>query len=367
MELINTQQLVNFLVRREWTHQENGDYFQLKPPNSLQLPRDYSLFVRKEIANADKESYLSRLLRNLSDIYKIEIDELARMVSKASTILSLRVYDDHKNNIGLTVFEQLLSSFSRLLEDTAAFTLTKKPKLDEDIHEAKDYLSKCNFFKTAEGSFVAKIELPSDGVLRQQGLFDVQVNNNEVNVILEKTLALVESKISKSTEDEDFRNLVLENRNLINLDVLEDIKEIYEVTGIQNMDYSFNFPERRSTVRMEGFDTNRIKNLSAFIGLIREELEDKVYDITLNNGVVYGLSSKDPFEDKNKIRVYGVEKGLNQPITVVIKLDSEQYIQAIEAHKDKKNIFIKGKAVKRKREYHIIELEKFHLGEEAEQ
>lgn len=360
---ITSEQLIFFLTNRGWSLSDADDYFQLVPPNILNLPENYSLFIKKIIEGIDKNTYLRNLIKNISQIYSIESDELFRMITAVSTIFSIRVYDSKNHNLELTRFESLLSNFSKLLEDTAAFVLSKKPKLEEDFHEAKEYLSQCNFLKTSKGSFIAKIELPSKGILRQGGLFDNQVLNMDVNVTLEKTLSLVkETMFSSDNGQENYRNIISENKELINLDMLEDIKDVYEETGIENIDYSFNYPDRDVTVEMEGFDLVKIENLDSFIGIIRQELEDKIYEISVAHGIVYTLSSKDPFEDKNKIRVLGIAKGLSQPITVIVKLDSDQYSKAIDAHKDKKQISLSGKAVKRKKEYHVTELESIDFG-----
>lgn len=363
MEL-TSEQLIFFLKNRNWSVSDTDGYFQLSPPDNLSLPEGYLLFIKKIIEGVDKKFYIKNLIKNISQIYCIESDELIRIITMVSTIFSVRIYDNNEHTIELTRFDKLLSSFSKLLEDTASFVLSKKPKLDEDIHEAKEYLSKCNFIKTAKGSFVAKIELPSKGILRQGGLFDDQVLNNDVNITLEKTLSLIKDNISSGTggDEENLRNIISRNRELINLDMLEDIRDVYEDTGFENIDYSFNYPERDISFKMENFDSSKVQSLNSFIGIIRKELEDRVYEISVTNGIVYTLSSKDPFEDKNKIRVLGIENGLKQPITVIVKLESGQYSQAIDAHKDKKQITLSGKAVKRKKEYYVTDLSDINFG-----
>ncbi len=351
--------IISFLTNRAWIiEKEENKFVGLKPPIEFHLSDDYLLYIPKTLEKADSNVYINNILNIIGDFYSLSNEELCVILQKENDILKVRIHDaqTREGKIQLNRFEELINSIRKILCDTANFVIHKDVFGDIDTDEASRYLNYCNFMQTEKGSFIANIQLPTKETIKEDTLFEKKINSQEINYKLFEVLSFVNQEIIEK-EKEFTEDDLIENHNNINVRLYKDIEALLEKTNIENIDFTFHSLESSNSVFSRGITKNKVFRLNQFIEKVQSHIiEEGIFTI---KGQITSLSSKDPDGFKNKVTYLGLLE--NNPVKVYASLNSENYKRAIEAHKLKEYISIKGLAKKTKNTVKFIEVITFSI------
>ena len=339
--------IILFLQNRGWViAKQNDKFIELAAPEHFGFPEDYTIAIPKSEHKIDFAAFISNIESVIGEIYQLSSDEIEVILEKEQTVFSMRVYDDATQNgrISLTRFDDLLDKVKNILLNAASFVINPDVTNTKIYNEATRYLNLCQFLHTEKGSFVAKIQLPSKEVIIDEDMFnDKPIISEDINSKIEEVLSFVTNSVFKGNfEISD--SYVLENEGKLNLKLLKEIESLYDKVDLKNIDFTFSNISDTSVVQSQNVTREQITTLSNFI----EGVSDIIFEVVQVEftGKVLSLKSKDPDGMKNKIELKGLLDNL--PFTATASLDSNTYKTAIEAHKYKKYIVIKGVAKKGK-------------------
>ena len=357
--MITSQKIILYLTNRGWTlNSENEKFQNFLAPNDLGFEEDYLLPIPINNKTSDFLKFIRKTISLLSDIYEISIEELEVIIEEDNSILSIRIHDIDTQNgkIGFKRFEELVEGLKDLLLDTASFVMNPNLQIKSKPAEAHRYLNSCNFMQTVIGSFVAKIELPSDEIIREPQLFDNVVKASDINTKLKSVITYVNDSVFNSNGQFD-ENHLEENQANINLNLLKDLERIYDKTESRNIEFYFSDIQESVKISTVNVYNEKLIKLSTLIQNINDTLTEE-NQVSLI-GRITNLKSFDPDGEKNEITFNALFDNL--PISVKANLSSENYQDAVDAHKDKRNIQITGILKKMKTLYKFIEIQQFEV------
>ena len=359
--MITNTKIISYITNREWILNRETDKFQFfRAPNSLGFEEEYLLPIPKNSGSSDYTKFLKNTLSLLADIYEISIEELEVIIEEDNAILSIRIHDNQTEDgkIGFKRFEELIEGLKDLLVDTASFVINPNIQIKSKPAEAYRYLNYCKFLQTEVGSFIAKVELPSDEIIREPQLFDGPIVANQINTKLKSVISYVQNSVFASNGQFD-ENHLEENQENINLNLLKDIEKIYDKTESRNIEFYFSDIQDSVKINTENIYNDNLIKLTNLIESINDTLSEENQRTLV--GRIITLKSADPEGERNEITFGSLLD--NMPIKVKARLSSENYQEAVDAHKDKRNIQITGVLKKLKTMYKFIEVQEFEIPE----
>jgi len=339
--------IISFLINRKWqVSEETEAFFSLRSPVEFHLNDDFRLHIPRQINKIDSDRFIGNILEIIADFYDLTLDDLNVILKNENTVLKVRVYDNQteQGKMPLTRFEELVEKIRFILSDTASFVIDRSVTSTRVPEEVSRYLNLCNFMQTEKGSFVAKIQLPTKELIKNNELFDRhEIYSEEINNKLSEVLTFVNQNIFEGDPqvNDDY---LLENETKINIKLLKDIESFFDKAKIKNIDFSFHSITNSKTIVNQNITALKLHKLNQFVELI-ESHSLEVGDFCFTGHIV-ALKSKNPDGLKNSVTFTGIHN--NMPMVAIANLDSEHYKDAIEAHKLKQNITVKGLAKRTK-------------------
>ncbi|WP_438423208.1 hypothetical protein [Aquimarina macrocephali] len=354
------ENIISFLINRDWqVFNENSSFIELSPPEEFQLKDEFKLHVPKNLDKVDTNNFIDNILDIVGEFYSLSVDDLNILLKQENTVFKVRVYDKQteEGKIPLGRFEELVDRIRSILSGTASFVIDKSVISTKTPEEVSRYLNLCNFMQTEKGSFVAKIQLPSKELIKENELFERnEIYSQEINNKLSEVLTYINHNIFEG-DIKVSEEYLIENESRINIKLFKDIESLFEKAKIKNVDFTFHNIESSNTVINKNITKQKLYKLNQFV----EQIESHSYEIDVFTltGQIVALKSKNPDGLKNSVSYVGIFD--NMQITVAANLDSEQYKQAIEAHKMKLNISITGLAKKTKSRARFLEITDFTI------
>lgn len=356
--------IISFLTNREWVAIEgNAKLTTFRPPADFNLPEGFTISIPTSTEFSDFNQFIDNTLEIIGSLYEYSIDELKLMLDKEQTIFSIRIYDDKTKDgrISLIRFEQVLERVKGILLDTASFVIDKNALSFRVPPEAQRYLNLCEFIETQKGSFIAKIQLPQKELIKENELFDRnEIYSEEINEKVKDVLTYVNNEVFTSANKINVTDdYIIENEDHINLKLLKNIESFYLNADIKNIDFTFSSIDETEKIESQNITKAKIHHLTELI----EDVSNKTIEIAdiAFRGQIITLKSKDPDGSRNNVTLGGVYNEL--PVIASVKLDSEHYKEAIEAHKLKQYINITGTAKKTKTRVSFINVATFQIEE----
>jgi hypothetical protein len=353
------ENIVTFLTSRGWSLKEHSNLFHLySPPSELFLPEDYLLEIPSDPKAKGFDYYINSILNIISDIYEnsLSTDDLDAIFNTNSSILSFRIMDEDTENgsIKFERFSNSIDSFRKIFSQATTFVSSKKPIFGNAEFEAENFLQRCRTLQTQKGSFITKFEIIDIPIL---SLYN-RIETHEINTKLFEIIDFLNQEVFKNQQIHTVdKNYVESNIEYINVELFSAIKELYNKAKINNAEYAlnnYNTSKYIETYRI----LPKINYFNKYIQNIKEVLLELVPLEAV--GFIKKLSSISPqTSDKNEVIIESTIANKTEIIKVI--LDSEKYIQAIEAHKNELKVRIKGFATERKTQYTIKELESFEI------
>jgi len=349
-----------FLLSRGWRSVRAGERFErFKPPADLRLGENFWVSLPSgSVAQSAASTYLSKVNEVLSQIYGWSPDNLDRALGSHATVLSIRLADDLATREGalpLPDFDDLISRMRSLIADCAEFVVSDLPFVGRDVEPAEAFVNSCLMLQTEKGSFVARIELPSDLTLKSGDLLGKPITGRDAAERMASVLAFVNERVlegdTKIYEDE----FLATSNTLVNVDVLGDIEQMLSRLGQREVTFSFLRSDYERTIGVGAVGNEKLEQLSRYVTFVKEKLADQ---IALNvTGRVVELRSRDPDSDRNYVTVMSLDRADHMPF--VLALDKERYVLALEAHREKRPVRVRGLGIKLKTQIKVIDLQEF--------
>lgn len=361
MENFIEKNILDFLSSRGWNLKRKGKMFNyFKPPARLNLPEDFYLEIPQFI-NATEKSYQNYIIRIIEDLSAISPDlgnddELRILFSKNNSIIKYRVFDnDNKDGtISFLNYLESLEIFKRMLSQTVSFVTTNKHIFGTAKDESDLFLESCRTLQTEKGSFTTKIEVPNQTI----NSLLTKVHSEEINQKLFDVINFAEEQILNPKENIILNeNYITDNHNFINYEILNSFKELYTKTKINNIEYKLCSVYNERTITTEKVQ-KRILHFNKYLRDLKSILLN-TQSIELI-GFVKKLSSNSPKSSKNNEVILEANiSNLKEKVKIVLK--SDEYLEAIEAHKNEYPIKIIGKAKQNKTMLSIKDIEYFKV------
>lgn len=357
MDLQKSDIIQQFLENRGWKESNRASKFvRFTPPSELGMNESYSLIVPTNEKASDYNDYSGKITKIISEIYSISEVKLSNVFANESTILSFRLEDKKTSggSINLKVLDQFLERTKQTLLDVASATSLNSPFVEHRTIEASTYYENCKYLQTEHGSFVTNIELPTKIMLKENCLFTgKQLVAENINVRLSEYFSFVVNEVFGENNEIYSEQFFEENQNLLSVQVLEDISELIKKTDCENVHFGFLSKNYQKDISATALTDEKHKLLSNYIKYVKEKIESDVkIDV---QGKIVELRSRNPESDKNYVVVSSHLD--DQAIMLAMHLNNVDYQKAIQAHKNSREVKVKGLAKRMKTQYKITKLE----------
>jgi len=346
MKYMLHNRIEQYLQKNNWDTNIISNQLVASPPSDLGFREGFKLIFTTSTDKNDYEEYNKSALNLIAEIYEISVEDLFTSLNHNSEILSFKIHNNSTlhGDVSLGVYQESIENIKDLLVSTAAFTIEEKPQILQYPEEAETYLSLCRFLQTRKGSFETRILLPTNIEIRQAGLLGPSVMANDINMKLIKILEFTLSSIGTEISEE----YLIANRSYINIDASMSLYKIY--SSLPESDLSFKITsafDKYPAVNFLDINISKIKRFDDLNNSIRSKLEEKQYDVDLE-GFITKLETRDVNLDNNTIQLLAIDRNLG-PIKIRIKLEEDEYIKALSAQANKRNVAFKGNVQKLKR------------------
>ena len=336
--------VIRYLLTRGWslTRLQNGI-------NMLSADEgDFEIFLGNQSQNHKEEVYFA--LRTISDYYGKEISDVCRSVSShLSDRISSRIPDEYVRNdsIEFKVAATYISGMKTLLSSSATTEITDNRSFRRTLKEAIQYSESCRFAHTFRGSFGFVIESP------------VRINDTpqldgfDEDVPLERRVVdrLVHgfSSIEEASLFED-PGLISEATSGLSANMCDALADLLEEMDVSNIKFEVDFSSewrRKETVkqgRVFQFSQNDVE-------LIREGAKALKIDDVPKKETIFGKvrragtdgNPSDLVDDgaRREIEVNWISDD-DKLIHIKILVSPEDYLKALDAHKNSKVIKVTG-------------------------
>lgn len=338
--------VIRYLRTRGWdlTRLQNGMNMLSKDGG------DFEIFLSQghESRNHKEEVYFA--LRTISDYYGKDISEVCRSVSShLSDRISSRIPDEYVRNdsIEFRVAATYISGMKTLLSSSATTEITDNRSFRRTLKEAVQYSESCRFAHTFRGSFGFVIESPV-GINDTPPLDgfdeDVPLERRVVDRLVHGFSSIEEASLF---EDPSLISGVTSGLSANMCDALADLLEEMDISNIKfEVDFSSEW-RRKETVKQGKvfqFAQNDVE-------LIREGAKALKIDDVPRKETIFGKvrragtdgNPSDLLDDgaRREIEVNWISDD-DKLIHIKILVSPEDYLKALDAHKNSKVITVTG-------------------------
>ncbi|MGE5344131.1 MAG: hypothetical protein ACM3SY_21910 [Candidatus Omnitrophota bacterium] len=352
--------IIKFLESRGWLKIiENQQFTELKAPEELGFLEEYTLRIPVYSNDSEHDRYTGILMDIISDLYEIKRDDLEVILREEQSIFSVHLSDEEtqEGTIPLIKFQEMITQIKDILLKTASFAISQVYRIRNIPGEAYKYVNLCRFLQTQRGSFITKIQLPSECIIKPKDLFSEELRSKDITYKLSNVLTFINKEIFSKENIRFDEKFFQENHENINLDILEDINKLYE--EVKNVDFKFIGIDQSTEINTREVSGVKKKNLSELIEFVIESTEKEIEKETIITGKIIALKSKNPDGSKNDIRLSGLLD--NKPVEFEANLTSSDYKKAIDAHKRKKDVKMKGLIKEKKNICKFLRVDEFSV------
>lgn len=355
--------LHEFLVDRDWTpsRQARGLTF-FDPPQSLGIEGKFSIALPDQVDRPGVAGLLHAAADSLAELYGFA--GLGHLLNKAASFSDLsgptqlvaRFVDDATTRRGVMPLVALAAYASNLEQ---GLYRSAKFKLGVETHEnkaiAQSFVRDCLFLQTERGSFVARVEVPPS-VLKQGDLFGGEpLASAEVCSSLFSAIQFINDRILGNEEAFDSPGLLGDAITLFDVEMLESLTKVVVDPEMETIDFSLRVGNQLRTSSTGWISQEKRQRLRDFLEFVRQQLRGEA-DLEVVGSIVE-LRSRDPEGNRNYIRVVSMYHGDRTFVSAV--LSNEQYQQALDAHRKKRSVRLRGSGTRLKTQIRLAEVTRF--------
>jgi hypothetical protein len=334
-----------FLLGADWLPtKETSSLSFYAPPESLGIKGRFTVALPTQPGARGTDVLVNEAIAVLQELYGFRFSELLAQVANKSEILgsaqlSVRFVGNTTNDGGIPL-KSLKGFVEHLLK---GLYHSAKLRLDGSSDgpanpSAEEMANDARFLQTEAGSFIAKIEVPFS-VLQQQDLFGrVEITSHDVCSHLLSGLSFINERILQGDVDFQSDEVITESINLFDPGLLEDYEKIVTTPRVEVIELEMLIGSQRRSSSTGFITEERINRLREFADFFKRHFtaEDEIEIL----GTVVELRSRDPAGDRNYARVvadfYGDRTYFGVPLT------NEQYQVAVDAHRSKRLVKVRG-------------------------
>ena len=331
------------------------------PPEALGIQGKFSVALPEGTPKQGVGSLLHGAVNSLVEIYGY--GSLGDLLNRATLLSDLSQparlvsrFIDGTTRRGVMPLTSLASYASNI---EAGLYRSAKFKLGADTKETKliaqRFVKECLFLQTEQGSFVAKVEVPNT-VLRQGDLFGGEpLVSTEVCSSLFSAIHFLNERILRDDSSFESPDILEDVIALFDVELLESLTKVMVGTEMETIEFSFEVGTQVRTSSTGWLSDEKKTRLKDFLNFIREQLRGED-DLDVSGSIVE-LRSRDPEGNKNYIRVVSMFHGDRTFVSAT--LSNEQYQRALDAHRNKRHVRLKGNGTRLKTQIRLTNVTEF--------
>lgn len=357
-------QLQEFLNEHGWIQgrQTRGLTFY-SPPETLGIQGKYSVALPDDITKPGMGNILQGAANSLTEIYGYgnlgDLQNRAAWLSDQSgpTKIVGRFIDraTQKGAMPLASLASYIANMESGLYRSAKFKLGAETKESKLI--AQRFVKNCLFLQTEIGSFVAKVEVPHT-YLKQGDLFGGEpLASTEVCSAFFSAIQFLNDRILRNEDSFESPEILGDAITLFDVELLESLTKVVIEPEMETIEFSFFVGTRMRTSSTGWLSDEKKNRLKDFFDFIREQLRvEEDIDVL---GSIVELRSRDPEGNRNYIRV--VSKFHGDSTFISATLTNEQYLRALDAHRNKRQVRLKGSGMRLKTHIRLAKVIEFTI------
>jgi len=359
---ILSEKLRTFLTDAGWTQgrQARGLSFYY-PPSELGVQGSYSIALPDDPSRPGVGALLHAAANSLLELYGYsQLGELLDRAAAVSTdtrptrIVSRFVDTATRSGaMPLHALGEFVSQLEKGLYNSAKFKLGGDNSAVRTI--ASRFAKDCLFLQTQVGSFIASVEVPKR-TLRQSDLFGHEaVESSQVCSSLFSAIDFLNERVLNDTQPLDTPESLGDAVALFDVELLEALSKMIVGPGMESIDFTLEVGNSIRTSTTGWITEEKTARLTDYVAFIKRHLRGE--DDLEVTGAIVELRSRDPESNRNYIRVVAQFHGDRTFVTAA--LSNEQYQQAVDAHRTKRQVTIRGSGTRLKTHIRISEITDF--------
>lgn len=354
-------QLENFLNTHNWIEDKKSkDLRFFNAPSNLNLANRFSIALPIDPTRSGIEVLLLNVVNSLKDLYGFKVNEYYNVLLEGSlednpTRFNTRFIDKETKDgiIPLISITQYLTGLERSLYHSAKFKLG----VDNNTSKlaAEQFTKNCRFLQTEAGSFVTHVEVPQQ-VIRQSDLFGTPaLLSAQVCSSLFSAVEFLNKSILNSDENFESDEMLTEALQLFDPTLLDSLSKLIVDHKMQVLEFSLEIGSQKRDSSTGILAEDRVARLNDYVKFIKNHFNgENDLDIT---GSIVELRSRDPQGNRNHILI--VSNYQNENTYISATLNNEQYQLALDTHRNKRTVRIKGNGMRLKTQIRMVEITDF--------
>lgn len=356
------EKLQAFLLGTGWVEGRvsNGLRF-FHPPQTLGIQGKFSVALPDDPARPGVSGMLQGTANTLQELYGY--GSVGDMLDRAVTLntetaparLVSRFVDlsTRHGSMPLYALGEYLTQLEKSIYNSAKFKLGGSGSKVKAV--AQQFTKECHFLQTREGSFVASVEVPSS-TLRQGDLFgNDAVESAQVCSSMFSAIDFLNARVLNNEEPLDTDAALADAIALFDVELLDCLSKMLIAPSMQAIDFALEVGSSLRTSSTGNMTVEKVGRLKDYVAFIKKHFRDE--DDVVVSGSIVELRSRDPAGNRNYILLVAKYHGDRTYISAT--LDNDQYQRAVDAHKRKLPVTLRGNATRLKTHVRITEIFEF--------
>ncbi|RMM12111.1 hypothetical protein ALQ84_02672 [Pseudomonas caricapapayae] len=358
---ILAEKLQTFLTASGWVEgrQAKGLRF-FYPPAALGIEGKYSIALPDDSSKPGVDTLLHAAADSLLDLYGYSrfgemVESAASNADSSPARISSRFVDSSTRwgAMPLLAFGEFLTHMGAGLYESAKFKLGGDNNSNRVT--ASTFANECLLLQTKVGSFIASIEVPRI-TLRQADLFGHEaIDSNKVCSSLFSAIEFLNARVLNDTESLYTEESMADAISLFDVELLEALSKIILGPGMDTIEFSLETGASIRTSSTGWITEDKITRLKDYVAFVKKYFRGED-NITVTGSIVE-LRSRDPEGNRNYIRVVTDFQGERTFMSAI--LTNEQYQRAVDAHRTKRSVTIRGNGMRLKTQIRITNVADF--------
>lgn len=354
---IRLNEVCDFLEKHNWSKIASGNRRIIyRAPDELGFVGQYDLGLPANLNFLDFDKSLDRCINFIAEIYEISSHEVCRTVNAEDTILSVRLMGEKTSNgtFPINSMKDVLDNVTNAIRNAANFVAFNGDNIETSSSKVDEFIKKCSFLQTEIGSFVIKIRIPSNEILREGNLIENSVYSDAVGNEISSTISFINNEIFNGDDSIEKDEYIANNYQKHSSKALNNITSILEKSDVDKIEFTFiknNVSSNR--IEMDGFKGKKLQKLKKFNTRLNKFINDNISIEAI--GKIIELSSKNPTSNENYVTLLSDNKKYS------MNLNKNDYEKAINAHIKQFDVKIKGLADKSSKSLKITKLDCFEI------
>lgn len=354
---LRLKKVCEFLEKNNWSKIGSGNRFIVyRSPDELGFTEPYDIHLPINLETHDFDSFLNRNINLIAEIYEISPHKVCEEANAQDTILSVRLVGEKTlgGTFPINSMKDVLDNVTNAIRNAANFVAYKSDNAKVSNSSIEDFIEKCRFLQTEIGSFIIKIQIPSNEILKEDELLENKVYSDEVGNEISSTINFVKEEIFNDDIPIESDEYLADNYQKHSYKILSNISSILEKCDVDKIEFTFIKNNVSSyKIEMDGFKGKKLQKLKKFNTRLNKFIKNNIPIEAI--GKIVELSSKNPTSNENHATLLSNNKKYS------MNLNKNDYEKAINAHIKRFDVKIKGLADKSSKNLKITKLDCFEI------